>query len=119
VDQTYDQDSDDPVTVKSVTLLVTPEEAEKLSLAANEGVLHLSLRSGADDELYVGKGVELKQMMKTYTPPAPRVTTSRRKPTPPPPPPEPETKVVEIIRANKLSEVEFEEMPAESSNASE
>jgi pilus assembly protein CpaB len=121
VDQTYDQDSEDPVTVKSVTLLVTPEEAEQLSLAANEGILQLALRSGADDELYVGKGVELKQLMKTYTPPKPRtVSSSRPKPEPPPPPPpEPETKVVEIIRANKLSEVEFEEMPAESSNASE
>jgi len=121
VDQTYDQDSDDPVTVKSVTLLVTPEEAEQLSLAANEGVLQLSLRSGADDELYIGKGVELKQLMKTYTPPVPRRTSpSRPKPEPtPPPPPEPATKIVEIIRANKLSEVEFKEMPAESSNASE
>ncbi len=121
VDQTYDQDSDDPVTVKSVTLLVTPEEAEQLSLAANEGVLQLSLRSGADDELYIGMGVELKQLMKTYTPPVPRRTSpSRPKPEPPPPPPpEPATKIVEIIRANKLSEVEFKEMPAESSNASE
>jgi len=119
VDQTYNQDSDDPVTVKSVTLLVTPEEAEQLSLAANEGVLQLSLRSGADDELYIGKGVELKQLMKTYTPPQPRVSSpSKPKPQPPPPPPEPQTKVVEIIRANKLSEVEFEEMPSESSNAS-
>jgi pilus assembly protein CpaB len=121
VDQTYDQDSDDPVTVKSVTLLVTPEEAEQLALAANEGVLQLALRSGADDELFIGRGVELRQLMKSYTPPQPRVASSSRPkpPPPPPPPPEPTTKVVEIIRANKLSEVEFEEMPAESPDASE
>ncbi|MFH1312005.1 MAG: Flp pilus assembly protein CpaB [Candidatus Eisenbacteria bacterium] len=120
VDQTYDQDSDDPVTVKSVTLLVTPEEAEQVALAANEGVLQLAIRSGADDELFIGRGIELKQLMKSYTPPQPRVVSSSRpKPEPPPPPPpEPGTKVVEIIRANRLSEVEFEEMPAESSNAS-
>ena len=72
------------------------------------------------EEAAAVRGVELRQLMQTYTPPAPRVTSSKPKPTPPPPPPpEPETKVIEIIRANKLSEVEFEEMPAESSNASQ
>jgi pilus assembly protein CpaB len=121
VDQTYEKDSDEPVTVKSVTLLVTPEEAEKLTLAANEGVLQLALRSGADDELRTSEGVALKELMsKRQPPPAPRVVQSTPKPAPPPPPPPPQpvSRVVEIIRANKLSEVEFEEMPAESSEAS-
>jgi pilus assembly protein CpaB len=122
VDQTYEKDSDDPVQVKSVTLLVTPEEAEKLTLAANEGVLQLALRSGVDEELHASDGVALKELMsKRQPPPAPRVVQSRPAPSkpPPPPPPEPVTKVVEIIRANELSEVEFKEMPAESSKTSE
>jgi pilus assembly protein CpaB len=122
VDQTYEKGSDDPVQVKSVTLLVMPEEAERLTLAANEGVLQLALRSGVDEELLSSDGVALKELMKKKEPPpAPRVVQSKPaapKPPPPPPPPEPVTKVVEIIRANQVSEVEFEEMPAESSDAS-
>jgi pilus assembly protein CpaB len=122
VDQTYEKDSDDPVQVKSVTLLVMPEEAEKLTLAANEGVLQLALRSGADDELHISGGVALKQLMSSKQPtPEPRVVRSSPPPTPkpkPPPPPEPITKTVEVIRAGELSEVQFEEMPAESSDAS-
>jgi len=123
VDQTYEKGSDEPVQVKSVTLLVTPEEAEKLTLAANEGMLQLALRSGSDEELLPSDGVALKELMrKKEPPPAPRVVSStppKPKPEPPPPPPEPVTKKVEIIRANEVSEVEFQEMPAESSKASE
>jgi hypothetical protein len=103
-------------------LLVMPEEAEKLTLAANEGVLQLALRSGADDELHISGGVALKQLMSSKQPtPEPRVVRSSPPPTPkpkPPPPPEPITKTVEVIRAGELSEVQFEEMPAESSDAS-
>lgn len=122
VDQTYEKDSDEPVTVKSVTLLVTPEEAEKLTLAANEGMLQLVLRSGSDEDLLPSDGVALKELMrKNEPPPAPRViyrTPPKSEPEPPPPP-EPVTKKVEIIRANEISEVEFQEMPAESSKTSE
>jgi pilus assembly protein CpaB len=121
VDQTYEKDSNEPMTVKSVTLLVTPEEAEKLTLAANEGVLQLALRSGGDEDLHQSDGVGLKELMsKRQPPPAPRVVQTQpvvSKP-PPPPPPEPVVKTVEIIRPNKREEVKFEEMPAESSNAS-
>jgi pilus assembly protein CpaB len=119
VDQTYQKDSNDPITVKSVTLLVTPEEAEKLTLAANEGVLQLALRSGGDEDLNQSDGVALKELMsKHQPPPAPRV--SRPQPVvtkPPPPPPEPVIKTVEIIRSNKREEIEFE-VPADSSKTS-
>ena len=39
-----------PVTVSVVTVLVTPAEAEKLALAANEGVIRLALRNTLDME---------------------------------------------------------------------
>jgi pilus assembly protein CpaB len=111
VDQTYEKDSDDPVQVKSVTLLVTPEQAEKLALAASEGVLQLALRSGADDEMAEGAGVSLKDLMSKPKPPPARTTQPRREVSrPTPPPPAPVTKVVEVYRANKLEEeVTFEE----------
>lgn len=116
VDQTYEKDSDDPVQVKSVTLLVTPEQAEKLALAASEGVLQLALRSGADtDQISEGDGISIKELMSGPKPP-PRPAQPRRqvsKPTPPPP----ETKVVEVYRANKLEEeVTFEEEEGSNGN---
>jgi len=40
----------EPTNVKAVTLMVTPEEAEKLVLAANEGKLQLVMRNYSDDE---------------------------------------------------------------------
>lgn len=43
-------DQREPNSVKAVTLMVTPEQAEKLVLAANEGKLQLVMRNYSDDE---------------------------------------------------------------------
>jgi pilus assembly protein CpaB len=54
VDQQLDAPSDnrvDPKQLRSVTLLVTPAQASRLSLAHNKGALHLALRNHADDRL--------------------------------------------------------------------
>lgn len=40
----------EPSSVKAVTLMVTPEQAEKLVLAANEGKLQLVMRNYSDEE---------------------------------------------------------------------
>ncbi|MGE0129710.1 MAG: Flp pilus assembly protein CpaB [Blastocatellales bacterium] len=42
------QDRRDPTIVRTVTLLVTPDQAEKLSLASSEGRLRLALRNSID-----------------------------------------------------------------------
>ncbi|MEE9601838.1 MAG: Flp pilus assembly protein CpaB, partial [Thermoguttaceae bacterium] len=39
----------DPKELKSVTLLVTPDQAAKLDLGMNKGLLHLSLRNSEDN----------------------------------------------------------------------
>jgi pilus assembly protein CpaB len=52
VDQTIDAPSSnkvDATQLRSVTLLVTPDQAAKLDLAQNKGILHLSLRNLGDD----------------------------------------------------------------------
>lgn len=50
-DQRYQQDVDgEPLTVTVVTLLVTPEQAEELTLAATEGRIQLALRNTLDSE---------------------------------------------------------------------
>jgi pilus assembly protein CpaB len=54
VDQRIDAPVDnrvDPNQLRSVTLLVTPDQAARLGLAQNKGALHLSLRNPQDDRL--------------------------------------------------------------------
>jgi pilus assembly protein CpaB len=63
VDQTYERKEDDPVLVQTVTLLVTPADAEKLVLASTEGKLQLSLRNATDRAMRPTSGVQLRQLI--------------------------------------------------------
>jgi pilus assembly protein CpaB len=54
VDQRIDAPADnrvDPNQLRSVTLLVTPDQAARLSLGQNKGALHLSLRNHKDERI--------------------------------------------------------------------
>jgi pilus assembly protein CpaB len=65
-----------PSEVKAVTLQVTPEQAEKLVLAANEGKLQLVMRNYSDQEDTQTKGADKSTLLSgdTYVPqPAPPV----------------------------------------------
>lgn len=61
VDQISDEDASDPVVPKAVTLEVSPQDAQKLSLAASIGTLTLSLRN------YVSAGTEDATKYKTVS----------------------------------------------------
>ncbi len=129
VDQTSKKKDDDPVTVKSVTLLVTPEQAEKLALGAAEGKLQLTLRNIADTAPTKTSGARISQITSggepEKKPPAPRVV--RPAPAPKTAAPEPlvkpavveekpsppKHKVIEIIRSNVRSDVTFDEQGRE------
>jgi pilus assembly protein CpaB len=102
------------IPAQTVTLLVTPEQAETLTLASNEGKIQLVLRNSADQtiektpgreisELYGGRS-KPKQVAEAPRPrprPAPRPVAAIAPPSlPPPPPPQPE---VVIIRGNQKS----------------
>jgi pilus assembly protein CpaB len=110
VDQTIEKEDDEPVTVKSVTLLVSPGEAEKLALASNEGKLQLMLRNAMDIEMTETSGVLLSQLMGR-----PKPVRRRRIVTKVAPPPKveeekaPPPRIVEVIRSNVRSELTFEE----------
>ena len=52
VDQTVSSDKNDPVIVRAVTLEVTPQEAEKIAKATEEGQVQLTLRNPLDLEEY-------------------------------------------------------------------
>jgi pilus assembly protein CpaB len=93
-----------PTTV--VTLLSTPEDAERVSLAAMGGRLLLALRNPLDIAPTTTTGVRLASLM--GPPSRPPVETSfkgRRMviaaPAPPPPPPAPPPYMVETIRGAK------------------
>jgi pilus assembly protein CpaB len=125
--QNIDQDvNGKPQTVQVVTLLVTPEDSQKLALASNEGRLQLSLRNPLDKDtpnppliqrasLYTG-GV-LPAPVAPATPPAPRVrrvVVATPAPPPPPPPPapvaEPPRKFqVQLIQGNASQTLTFDE----------
>ncbi|MGA2437310.1 MAG: Flp pilus assembly protein CpaB [Acidobacteriaceae bacterium] len=71
--QKTEPDPEGKATVSTVvTLLVKPEDAERVVLASNQGSVHFVLRNGADREEYKGPPALLAQLS-GYTPPAPVV----------------------------------------------
>jgi pilus assembly protein CpaB len=65
VDQRVDAATDskfDPNQLRSVTLLVTPDQSLKLTLAQNKGTLQLSLRNPEDKALVSAQMAQLKDL---------------------------------------------------------
>jgi pilus assembly protein CpaB len=97
-----DTEKNKPIAVSVVTLLVDPTEAEKLTLAANEGKVQLALRNPLDKESPVTKGIRPAVLVgmatTTGSRPVTRVATAARQAPAPLPAAEP---TVEIIRGDK------------------
>jgi pilus assembly protein CpaB len=93
-----DQKDGKPVQVTVVTLLVTPEQSERLALASSEGKIHLALRNPLDQEAPATPGIRPGALMGSAAPSArPRVVVA--KPAAPAPVAAPPT--IEIIRGDK------------------
>src|SRR5271165_4115693 len=72
VDQKMDAPSDNKVDTKdlrSVTLLVTPQQANRLDLGQNKGMLHLALRNREDNEAAQTKPATLIDLRPPVPPP--------------------------------------------------
>jgi pilus assembly protein CpaB len=100
-----------PQTVTAVTLIVTPEEAEKLTSASSQGQFQLALRNPLDSEEAKTRGIQMSQLIRGSAPlpDAPAVRTRRRIPqviAAPPPPVAPATNI-EIIKGDQRSTVKF------------
>jgi len=67
VAQTIEQQGDQPQVVKVVTLLVTPEEAERLALASREGTLRLAMRNYNDDKIVLTSGTDAQGVLRAYS----------------------------------------------------
>jgi pilus assembly protein CpaB len=96
-----DTDKDKPMPVNVVTLLVNPDEAERLTLAANEGKIQLALRNPLDRAIPVTQGVRPSALLGT-PPPVRRVATRARvEPPAGAAVPVAEQHTIEIIRGDK------------------
>jgi len=109
-----------PRTAKTVTLLVTPEEAERLTLAAKAGSIQLAMRNIKDDMFAFTGGATIDELLPSRVKKAApakkskskkKVRKPRSKPRPKPPPVvrEPAVTEVEIFRGSEREVEEFEE----------
>jgi pilus assembly protein CpaB len=97
-----------------VTLLVTPQDAERIALAQNEGSIMLALRNPLDVIEVETRGVGMSGLLAPPAP-APVRTVVRGQPrvaAPPPPPPPPPPYTVETIRGARRTQVTVERSEA-------
>ncbi len=84
VAQEIEHVKDAPEVVKVVTLLVTPTDAEKLTLASHEGMLRLAMRNYSDSKIVATKGIAVGELLHAGGPalpamqPQPAVAPARR-----------------------------------------
>ena len=97
-----DTDKNKPMPVSVVTLLVNPDESERLTLAASEGKIQLALRNPLDTATTATRGIRPAALL-GLAPPVRQVVRARAAAAPAPAPPavvqEPPT--VEVIRGDK------------------
>ena len=67
VAQTIEQNQDEPKIVRVVTLVVTPEQAEQLTLATHEGTLRLAMRNYTDNKIVLTHGIDVAGVLKAYS----------------------------------------------------
>jgi pilus assembly protein CpaB len=107
VAQEVEQKKDEPTVVKVVTLLVTPQESERLALASHSGTLRLAMRNYNDNKIVLTSGSDVGQMLRAYSL-APDVPVMAVQPAPRhvavAAPHRPKPIEVEILRNGKSSE---------------
>ena len=109
-----DTDKDKPMPVSVVTLLVNPEEAERLTLASTEGKIQLALRNPLDTTMPLTQGIRPAALLGYGAPIRTGVARARTASGPksasganakvvemPPMPIIPEASTIEIIRGDK------------------
>ena len=97
-----------PIPSTVVTLMVTPDDAERIALAQSTGAIMLVLRNPLDVVPTETRGIRMASLMGAPEPPPvvkafkgqPRLVT----PAPAPPPPAPKLYTVEAIRAAQRKE---------------
>jgi pilus assembly protein CpaB len=99
-----------PQTVNVVTLLLSPEDSQKMLLAGSQGQIQFVLRNGADTkQLENLRPTTLAELLSGGKPPAPRAAGAprRRRTVKPTPPEAQDFHVVEVIQGSKRSTEKF------------
>ena len=98
----------EPQTAAVITLLVSPDDAQKLTLASNEGHIQLSLRNVLDTKQEQLAAVKTGALYRGGSAPAATTPKPRvKKETPVKTPPPPGVYNVELIRGNQRQEEKF------------
>jgi len=110
-----------PMGVGVVNLLVTPEQAEMLSLASNQTTIQLVLRNPLDTQVAKTPGTAVVELFAANGPrkrPDPVKVYVKAKPAPAPPPapvvqlaPPRQPFVMEVINGNRKTETKFDSTP--------
>jgi pilus assembly protein CpaB len=109
--QNFQKDAEGkPVSVAVVNLLVTPQQAEMLSLASTQTSIQLVLRNPLDTDIAKTNGSAVAQLFNSGAPLPLAERPAPIRPTPPPAalPPPPKPRVVEVINGIKRTETQFE-----------
>jgi pilus assembly protein CpaB len=102
------------IQASTVTLLATPDQAETLTLAGNEGRIQLVLRNGSDQTIEKPPGREISELYGLHAnrkkpaadaPPRPRTRVVNVVATAPAPPPPPPDQIIVIRGTQKSVEV--------------
>ncbi len=93
-----------PQTVNVVTLLLSPEDSQKLQLASQQGSIQFVMRSGVDTKSVELRPTRLDQLATAEKPPAPPSTRKAPKRAEPARPP---VYVLEVIEGTKRTEEKF------------
>jgi pilus assembly protein CpaB len=110
--QVIEQKENKPVTVNTVTLALLPEEAEKLALASNDGIIQLVMRNFADNAVVTTGGIDKGRLLasfrsapiETASAPAKPRRVSRKASSPAAAPAPKKAYTVEVIKGNKRTE---------------
>jgi hypothetical protein len=92
--------------VKVVTLLVTPQESERLALASHSGTLRLAMRNYNDNKIVLTSGSDVAQMLRAYSlaPDVPVMAVQPERRVSVPMPHRAKPVEIEILRNGKSSE---------------
>jgi pilus assembly protein CpaB len=95
--------ADKPEVVRVVTLLVTPDQAERVTLASHEGPLRMAMRNYEDNKIIDTTGVDMNQLLRS-TADVPVIKPQHVAASAPPPVPTVHPVEIEIMRDGKSVE---------------
>ncbi len=102
-----------PQTVNVVTLLLSPEDSQKIQLASTQGSIQFVLRNGTDQKSVNLHPTSIDQLIATAKPPEAAKKVVKRVAAAPPPKP---VYVLEVIQGTKSTVHKFDEVHTEQGN---